>query len=253
MWLAQWHMLIIPAFRRLGQEDCPKSEAGLGYIVWPCLRKLRNKHLYNHTVFNSIHQPYLNLLYLSDVFGLSFSIQVYIWALFNPWLKVNKSTFISRILIVIITAYVYIIHIYTHFFILYWLSSLRKTGVVSCYLQFSGKQYKRAYFQNIWTCHLLEISWKLVFFILKTSIVNKCFRTTEVFCGCAKLKLCIFYFLISSVQNFSCFLTGPTSLGHRGAHHDLWCGSPVLLCPSHLADMSFCSGFQFWFLSKAFM
>lgn len=56
---------------------------------------------------------------------------------------------------------------------------------------------------------MLEISWKLVFFILKTSIFNKCFRTIEVFCGCAKLKLCIFYFLISSVQNFSCFLTGP--------------------------------------------
>lgn len=95
------------------------------------------------------------------------------------------------------------------FFVLYWLSSLRKIGVVSCYLQFSGKQYKRAYFQSIWTCHLLEISWKLVLFILKTSIVNRCFRTTEVFCGCAKLKLCIFYFLISSVQNFSCFLTSP--------------------------------------------
>lgn len=95
------------------------------------------------------------------------------------------------------------------FFVQYWLSSLRKIGVVSCYLQFSGKQYKRAYFQSIWTCHLLEISWKLVLFILKTSIVNRCFRTTEVFCGCAKLKLCIFYFLISSVQNFSCFFTGP--------------------------------------------
>lgn len=93
------------------QEDCPRSEAGLGHIVWPGLRKLRNTYtIIQYSVLFINHT--LNSLYFSYVFRLSFSVQVYIWALFNPWLKVNVSTFISRILIVIIIAYVYT-HKYT--------------------------------------------------------------------------------------------------------------------------------------------
>lgn len=41
---------------------------------------------------------------------------------------------------------------------------------------------------------------------------------------------------------FPAFLLVPTSLGCSSAHHYLWCGSSVLLSPSHLAGMSLCSG-----------
>jgi hypothetical protein len=39
MW---WHILVIPALRRLGQEAC-EFEGNLDYIVEPCLKKPKKR------------------------------------------------------------------------------------------------------------------------------------------------------------------------------------------------------------------
>jgi hypothetical protein len=54
MW-AWWHMLAIPVFGRLRQDD-QEFQASLGYLIRTCLKKRRKKSMELH----KIHSDYIN-------------------------------------------------------------------------------------------------------------------------------------------------------------------------------------------------